>query len=75
MLILLPVIFSCVLIAIKHVDSDYCLVTIGTVLTDVAVDMAWQKTKKRGVNLLSALVKECCLPRKKREKLNFLSVR
>lgn len=39
-LILLPVIFSCVLRAIKQVDSDYCLVIIGTVLKDVAVDIS-----------------------------------
>lgn len=48
-LILMPVIFSCVLIAVKQVASAYCLVIRGTVLTDVGVDLAWQiKREKRG---------------------------
>lgn len=49
-LILLPVLFSCVLIAIKHVDSACCLVIIGTVLTHRAVGLAEKKkrAKKEG---------------------------
>ena len=55
MFVLLSVILSYVLIAVKHVGSGYCLVMIGAVLTDVAVDMAWQKkTKKKGKSA------ECC---------------
>lgn len=68
-LILMPVVFSCVLIVVKHIASAYCLVIRGTVLTDVAVELAWQKKKKKngGGNLLNTLVREHCLPGKEME--------
>lgn len=76
MLILLPAIFSCVLIAVKHVDSHYWLVITGTVLTDVAVDMAWQKKKKGGRrDQLNTLVRKHGLPRKEMENYVEFSVR
>lgn len=71
-LILLPVIFSCIFVAIKHVDGDYCWVIIDVVLTDVAVDMAWQKKKKKEICRIFC-VGNVYLERKYR--ITFLSVR
>ena len=66
-LVLLSVILSCVLTAVKPTDSGYCLVRIGAVLTYVAVDMAWQKKTKKKGNLLNPLVGKRCLCRKEME--------